>query len=564
MSKLLTIFIPSYNRSKDLDRALDSIYASIEAGECTKEVDVLVVDDHSTDDLTPIVEKYRDRVPALVFKLHDEKCGVAEVAMLRGLRHVATPYVWVVGNDDRVTTGSIRYALDLVAIRKPAFCLFNFVAERRSNGIVYETITSVSDVITFETGERLFMNLGLVTSTTTFPCLCFEVAPLLQVDLEQVIATSPIYSHTVAFYLAYFNRRCCFVNRIMAVFNHNEALDECHKLVAHNERVGRIPFYNWTIGLMRHLEHISAATGASLEVLSLISEDESMKDTHAVKKTLIVYFIVRNFLNQMIQEVCSVRLEYCTTIHLSAEDMDACERFLLRCGAADLVGLFKRAKAVLANGTLHAHERSDLLRGLTEELEEAEKKKIATLEEERRFAVERQGRAFDVMVRHANSGYKWVDGVCPGPQPDGSALARLNMRRMIKAVHVVTRQTTEADELTASALVRNCADAPGGVVPLSVRTMAAHNRPDMVIFNEASNRAAFSQTFGDRPSATTARSSSETCWWRTDLSLEDVCLKARSHPERNSPEVFVNVASLDRSGVSVRTPLRILFVNHTS
>ena len=56
---MLTILIPNWNRPQQLDKTLDSIYTSLSDQDNAQAVQVLVVDDYSTNPaVTKVAEKY--------------------------------------------------------------------------------------------------------------------------------------------------------------------------------------------------------------------------------------------------------------------------------------------------------------------------------------------------------------------------------------------------------------------------------------------------------------------------------------------------------------------------
>ncbi len=67
--KKLTIAVPSYNSEQYLDRCLDSLVVG------GKDVEVIVVDDGSTDNTGVIADGYHDRYPDIVKVIHKENGG---------------------------------------------------------------------------------------------------------------------------------------------------------------------------------------------------------------------------------------------------------------------------------------------------------------------------------------------------------------------------------------------------------------------------------------------------------------------------------------------------------
>jgi glycosyltransferase involved in cell wall biosynthesis len=92
MSPRVSIVIPTYNRAADLTRALTSVMQ-----QTWKEWEVLVVDNHSTDDTAEVVQSFRDqRIRMLSVRNH----GVIAVSRNLGVANSSADYVAFLDSDD--------------------------------------------------------------------------------------------------------------------------------------------------------------------------------------------------------------------------------------------------------------------------------------------------------------------------------------------------------------------------------------------------------------------------------------------------------------------------------
>ena len=111
--KKISVIIPAYNAAKTVERTILSVLAS------TIPVDVLVVDDGSTDgtgDLLDKMEKARDKTSASrLIVMHQPNCGAYQ-ARLNALRRIKTPYFGFVDADDMIEPG--MYEKMLVAMER--------------------------------------------------------------------------------------------------------------------------------------------------------------------------------------------------------------------------------------------------------------------------------------------------------------------------------------------------------------------------------------------------------------------------------------------------------------
>lgn len=96
-NKLLTIVVPSYNASKYLDCNLRSFLIP----SVPKNLEVIVVDDGSTDDTAQIADAYHEKYPETIRVIHKENGGHGS-GINAGLRAAKGKYFKVVDADDWV------------------------------------------------------------------------------------------------------------------------------------------------------------------------------------------------------------------------------------------------------------------------------------------------------------------------------------------------------------------------------------------------------------------------------------------------------------------------------
>ena len=91
--KLLTIAIPCYNSQGYMRHALESILP------CQKGLEILIIDDGSTDDTARIADDYAARYPETVRALHQRNGGHGK-AVMSGLLYARGEYYKVLDSDD--------------------------------------------------------------------------------------------------------------------------------------------------------------------------------------------------------------------------------------------------------------------------------------------------------------------------------------------------------------------------------------------------------------------------------------------------------------------------------
>ncbi|NHC46359.1 glycosyltransferase family 2 protein [Motilibacter aurantiacus] len=105
---LVSVVIPTYNRARTLRRAIDSAAGQDVAGG----VEIVVVDNASSDDTEAVIEEARRDVPGLVYRRWDENVGPVE-NWRRGIELSRGPWTKVLWSDDWLEPSAVRSLLDL-------------------------------------------------------------------------------------------------------------------------------------------------------------------------------------------------------------------------------------------------------------------------------------------------------------------------------------------------------------------------------------------------------------------------------------------------------------------
>ena len=103
--KLLSVTIPSYNSQDYMEHCIESL---LPGGE---DVEIIVVDDGSTDRTAEIADAYAEKYPTIVKAVHQENRGHGE-AVNAGIRNATGLYFKVVDSDDWVDGEAYQRVLD--------------------------------------------------------------------------------------------------------------------------------------------------------------------------------------------------------------------------------------------------------------------------------------------------------------------------------------------------------------------------------------------------------------------------------------------------------------------
>jgi abequosyltransferase len=108
---LLTIAIPTYNRSKCLAQLLEILAPQL-AGE--SRVELVISDNASPDDTSTVIASFRDKGLSLIYDREEKNIG-PDANFLKCFREARGKYVWIFGDDDIILPGSLRKVLDLLS-----------------------------------------------------------------------------------------------------------------------------------------------------------------------------------------------------------------------------------------------------------------------------------------------------------------------------------------------------------------------------------------------------------------------------------------------------------------
>ena len=105
--KLLSVTVPCYNSQDYMDKAIESLLTG------GPEMEILIVDDGSSDMTAEIADDYMRHYPDVIRVVHQENGGHGD-AVMTGLKNASGLYFKVVDSDDRVDPDALSRVLDVL------------------------------------------------------------------------------------------------------------------------------------------------------------------------------------------------------------------------------------------------------------------------------------------------------------------------------------------------------------------------------------------------------------------------------------------------------------------
>ena len=108
---LLTIAIPTYNRSSCLARLLDSIIQ--QDNYCCDELEVIICDNASVDETATIAKSYSDKIKNCTYHLNQKNLGM-DGNFKKCFELSNGKYLWMIGDDDLIVKGGVSKVLSII------------------------------------------------------------------------------------------------------------------------------------------------------------------------------------------------------------------------------------------------------------------------------------------------------------------------------------------------------------------------------------------------------------------------------------------------------------------
>ena len=195
---LLSICIPTFNRSEKLDIQLNFL-----EGEMLANTQVIVIDNASTDDTEVILEKHKQKMKEYEYYINKENIG-ADGSIRKLLNLASGEYVLFLG-DDLFQKGALNQIIGYIEKYKPSLVHINNSSICDNSINYYEEVTKdyVSKLIQNELSSFMFMSGNIYkrdcinkinqvvelkySTTLLYSMCCLEYGNLLYIDMPYII-----------------------------------------------------------------------------------------------------------------------------------------------------------------------------------------------------------------------------------------------------------------------------------------------------------------------------------------------------------------------------------------
>ena len=304
--KLLTFTIPCYNSQDYMRHCIESI---LPGGE---DVEILIVDDGSTDNTAAIADEYARKYPTIVRAIHQENGGHGE-AVNAGIRDATGLYFKVVDSDDWVDEEAYLKILD--KLREIAggsvtldMLLANYVYEKvgvthkkvmRQLGFPKDQVFTWSDVRHFYKGHYILMHSVIYRTKLLRECGLELPKHTFYVDNIYVYKPLPfvrtIYYMDVDFYRYFIGREDQSVNEKVMIGRIDQQI-RVNKIMLDEVDLNKVTNHKCRKYMINYLEIITVVTTAML--LRARTEENLQKKRELWKyikdKDIVLFHRLRN------------------------------------------------------------------------------------------------------------------------------------------------------------------------------------------------------------------------------------------------------------------------------
>lgn len=263
--KILSIVIPTRNRSSFLAELLQCLSDEVILSDLQQEVEIVCVDNFSQDNTREVVSSFACLFPFILYCKQPESFGTAEESMFSAVTFATGDYVWTMGDDDLVLKGGVSAVFEVLRTGEYGFILLNSLITDYQNRVEALYFSDQRENLRYETTKNLFYEMGFVTHTTTISCLCFRRGAFQLETCQDFAAISPIYSHSFSIFTLYQMEPALFLRTPVVCFRLSQAEDEVASHARYQRSLNRSSYWSFHVGFMELVRFSSEQSRIPLE-----------------------------------------------------------------------------------------------------------------------------------------------------------------------------------------------------------------------------------------------------------------------------------------------------------
>lgn len=155
--KLLTIFIPTYNRANCLKECIYSVIYSSKG--YLDKVQIVVSDDGSTDNSRKIVETIIKKYSFIIYK-KNKKNLYTDLHFSKLIQSTKTEYYWLLGDDDKITKNAIREIIKFIDLGYGLIYLNYSIWTKDFRNLLFKNGLGIDKDIKFVNHNKLIEKIG--------------------------------------------------------------------------------------------------------------------------------------------------------------------------------------------------------------------------------------------------------------------------------------------------------------------------------------------------------------------------------------------------------------------
>jgi glycosyltransferase involved in cell wall biosynthesis len=227
---VLTVLIPTRSRVQDVRRCAQEFVQQVEDGSLVGRVEVLVVDNCSTDATAVVIKEFARQHSCLRYERHFVPRDTAETSLFHAIQFARGRWIWSFGDDDTPKPGSILWLVSFLQREHPSFVLANCLIRIPDSDVSIPYFEHENAIERYPAAVELFRKYGLVSATTTISCLVFERGCFRLGAALELAGVSQIYSHSAAMLVSFRDLPAAFVGRVICEYKQNTMAEEAERL----------------------------------------------------------------------------------------------------------------------------------------------------------------------------------------------------------------------------------------------------------------------------------------------------------------------------------------------